>query len=348
MSDWMVGPGWWQASDGKWYPPYAPSGEPALPAFGTHSVAESPLVTPAAGWWMASDGNWYPPQGPAPGGPPPPPSQRQLRYLPAAAPEAKRRDWFNGWVALGLVAAMAAGVFFLFFRPPGPSTLSTLSEFHTTGTAVGSTSIPSTFPSTVSAKADAMTVRVVGIGCDSGGYDHGSGWPVAPQYVVTAAHVSAGMRAMEVQAPGGQNYAAMVVAMNPTVDYSVLYVPGAHFRPFTIAPHDVTSGTVLVAGYPGLSGLTVATTTLNGSQTAKFSYPHDMVTPALSYSSPDFGPGTSGGPVLDGSGQVVAMTVEASGNTIFGVLPSRMRTGVMAAVGRTSGVTVGGCALPTT
>ena len=118
----------------------------------------------------------------------------------------------------------------------------------------------------------------------------GRAWPIAPQYVVTAAHVSAGMRAMEVQAPGGQNYAAMVVAINPTVDYSVLYVPKAHFQPFTIASQNVTSGNVLVAGYPGLSGLTVATAPLNGAQTAKFSYPHDIVTPALSYSSSDSGP----------------------------------------------------------
>jgi hypothetical protein len=40
MSDKSQGPGWWQASDDKWYPP-----------------AERP-----ADWWLASDGKWYPPQ----------------------------------------------------------------------------------------------------------------------------------------------------------------------------------------------------------------------------------------------------------------------------------------------
>lgn len=40
MSDAAQGPGWWQAADGKWYPPDQP---------------------PAPGWWRASDGNWYPP-----------------------------------------------------------------------------------------------------------------------------------------------------------------------------------------------------------------------------------------------------------------------------------------------
>ena len=41
MSDAGQGPGWWQASDEKWYPP-----------------------NPAPGWWLASDGKWYPPASP--------------------------------------------------------------------------------------------------------------------------------------------------------------------------------------------------------------------------------------------------------------------------------------------
>lgn len=44
MSDVSQGPGWWQASDGKWYPPRE-SDEP-----------------PGPGWWLASDGKWYPPE----------------------------------------------------------------------------------------------------------------------------------------------------------------------------------------------------------------------------------------------------------------------------------------------
>ena len=45
MSDSSQGAGWWQAADGKWYPPDQP---------------------PAPGWWRASDGNWYPPQDESP------------------------------------------------------------------------------------------------------------------------------------------------------------------------------------------------------------------------------------------------------------------------------------------
>lgn len=45
MSDVSQGPGWWQASDLKWYPPERRPG----------------YTGPAPGWWLASDLKWYPP-----------------------------------------------------------------------------------------------------------------------------------------------------------------------------------------------------------------------------------------------------------------------------------------------
>src|SRR5580704_16392793 len=47
MSDVSQGPGWWLASDGRWYAPEL------HPDYKAHS---------AAGWWQASDGRWYPPE----------------------------------------------------------------------------------------------------------------------------------------------------------------------------------------------------------------------------------------------------------------------------------------------
>jgi hypothetical protein len=104
MSDTSQGEGWWQASDGKWYPPEQAAGatgtpaEPAEPPVGTWGAgaavgaagsvgavgspgaphapgAPGAPVGPAVmggpgtpGWWQASDGNWYPPEQ-APGAP---------------------------------------------------------------------------------------------------------------------------------------------------------------------------------------------------------------------------------------------------------------------------------------
>lgn len=55
MSDVSQGPGWWQASDGKWYPPeQAPSGAPApAPAFGAPAaggIATGPGGAQLAEW----------------------------------------------------------------------------------------------------------------------------------------------------------------------------------------------------------------------------------------------------------------------------------------------------------
>ena len=69
MSDVSQGPGWWQASDGKWYPP---------------KESEQP---PAPGWWLAADGKWYPPADTAPVVTTPPvfePMPIEIDQLPAA------------------------------------------------------------------------------------------------------------------------------------------------------------------------------------------------------------------------------------------------------------------------
>jgi hypothetical protein len=55
VSDVAQGPGWWQASDGKWYSPERhPNRQPPAPA--------PPVQTAPPGFWRASDGQWYPGQ----------------------------------------------------------------------------------------------------------------------------------------------------------------------------------------------------------------------------------------------------------------------------------------------
>lgn len=47
MADEARSPGWWLASDGRWYPPHLHPG---------HAASAAPA------WWQASDGRWYPPE----------------------------------------------------------------------------------------------------------------------------------------------------------------------------------------------------------------------------------------------------------------------------------------------
>lgn len=66
MSDGSPGDGWWQASDGRWYPPRdgdAPPGPGWWRASdGRWYPPRRDGKPPAPGWWLASNGRWYPPE----------------------------------------------------------------------------------------------------------------------------------------------------------------------------------------------------------------------------------------------------------------------------------------------
>jgi hypothetical protein len=78
LSDVSQGPGWWEASDGKWYPPKESDQPPApgwwLAADGKWYPPVERSEPPAPGWWLAADGKWYPPQDETPAEDAPAPS----------------------------------------------------------------------------------------------------------------------------------------------------------------------------------------------------------------------------------------------------------------------------------
>ncbi|MEE9414069.1 MAG: neutral zinc metallopeptidase [Acidimicrobiales bacterium] len=101
MSDTPPGPGWWQASDLRWYPPeqkpgytpdFSPEAAPTLPPPETLAPGQ-----PAANWWMASDGNWYPPeQNPSAAATTTPPAATIPEPLVPLQPGQPAADW---WMA---------------------------------------------------------------------------------------------------------------------------------------------------------------------------------------------------------------------------------------------------------
>ncbi len=82
MSDTSQGPGWWIASDGKWYPPQ-PQQSPVAPPVG----GDAP---PGPGWWRATDGKWYPP-------------------LPGAGQGPTKKFYTRVWFWILVVVALAIG-----------------------------------------------------------------------------------------------------------------------------------------------------------------------------------------------------------------------------------------------
>ena len=96
MSDAPRGDGWWQASDGRWYPPDAVPGTPPPaappPAFG----APAPGPGPGPGYGV-------PPQGVTPGYGPPPQGGAPGYGPPPAVPTKSSR---TAWIVIGSILAL--------------------------------------------------------------------------------------------------------------------------------------------------------------------------------------------------------------------------------------------------
>jgi hypothetical protein len=154
--------------------------------------------------------------------------------------------------------------------------------------------------------ASRSVLRVIGNACGLG--IEGSGWIVAPGYVVTNAHVVAGIRHPSVDRYGGRSWNASVVAFDAKEDLAVLRAPGLVGRPLAVAAPE-KGVPVVVLGYPddrplrrviGRLGKTVPTF-------ARDAYGRFPVARAVTPVRAEIRPGSSGGPAVDGDGRVRAI-----------------------------------------
>ncbi len=158
-------------------------------------------------------------------------------------------------------------------------------------------------------------VKVTGAApaCDRG--REGTGFVVAPQRVVTNAHVVAGVDEPSVQVTGvGPLLPGRVVLFDPERDLAVLAVPDLRAAPLGLGRELGSSADAVVAGFP-----------LDGPYTSVPARVREVV-PALGndiygegevvrevYSlATTVAPGNSGGPLLDGAGSVVGVVFARS------------------------------------
>ena len=142
----------------------------------------------------------------------------------------------------------------------------------------------------------------------------GSGWVVAPETVVTNAHVVAGQEDTEVL-PGGEGppLDAFAVHFDTRNDLAILRVPGLGAEPLELADEPDTGEPGAIMGYPLAGPFDLRAARLGATRRAVSSdaYGRGPVERSITSLRGLVRPGNSGGPVVDEDGRV-ATTVFAA------------------------------------
>jgi len=166
---------------------------------------------------------------------------------------------------------------------------------------------PSVARSPGARRARQSVVELRGSGC--GLIKQGSGWVVADNLVATNAHVIAGEDDTRVTINGRPSLAAEPVYVDPTNDIALMRVEGLDLPTLSIGqtPGGPTSVTLL--GYPRGGPLTARAGTAAPPRTVVTTnaYGKGGTVRSVVVTRGTLGPGSSGGPIVDASGQVVAM-----------------------------------------
>jgi S1-C subfamily serine protease len=195
-------------------------------------------------------------------------------------------------------------------------------------------------------RADGSVVRVVADGCSL--RSSGTGFVIAPGYLVTNAHVVAGAGGIVVQTSGG-SLAATPVLVDLALDIAVLRAPQLGASPLAFAGTEPRRGALAATfGYPGGGNAVVepatvaATYSANGLDVTG----RERVTRRILELRSHVEPGDSGGPLLlaDGSvGGVVFAESRADPSVGYALSPLEVHARVEPALARTEAVPTGPC-----
>jgi S1-C subfamily serine protease len=200
----------------------------------------------------------------------------------------------------------------------------------------------------IAAKVSASTVRIEGHSCHNL-IEEGSGFVVAPGYVVTNAHVVAGVRAPVVQSPGRDDLAATPVLYDPRTDVAVLHVQGPVGPPLALHQGALGRGAKgAILGYPGGGPLVVGGAGIRREMSAEGRdvYGRSTVTRNVYELQADVRPGNSGGPFVLPSGEVAGIVFAASTteqDVGYALTAAQVAPDIRQGIKRTSPVSTQGC-----
>ncbi|MHB8438994.1 MAG: MarP family serine protease [Acidimicrobiales bacterium] len=179
--------------------------------------------------------------------------------------------------------------------------------------AVGSVTLPSNAAVRAAVlAAGPSTVQIAGTGC--GVIQEGSGFVVARDYVVTNAHVVAGV-AHPMVLDSTSHHAAYPELFDPELDIAVLYVPGLTDPPLRVDTQAVAAGTSgAVLGYPegGPFAYGSAAVQATFEATGLDIYGRSETTRLVYQLYAIIRPGNSGGPLVEPNGEVIGVVFARS------------------------------------
>lgn len=164
-----------------------------------------------------------------------------------------------------------------------------------------------------SAAAAPSTVKIVGSGC--GGTLNGSGVVLAPNYVMTNAHVIAGVDRPMVQDRRGRFHRGTPVVFDPHRDLAVLRTAATPGPPLNLKLETANSGDLgAVLGFPGGGPLRVVPAAIINEIEAlgRDIYGRRLASRRVYRLRSEVRPGNSGGPLVDSAGNVLGVIFSAS------------------------------------
>jgi S1-C subfamily serine protease len=200
---------------------------------------------------------------------------------------------------------------------------------------------------TAAARAAASTVRVVGTGC--GGVVDGSGFVAGAGFVVTNAHVVAGITRPVVEDRRGR-HAATAVLFDAGLDVAVLRADGLAGPVLALAHGVAAAGTEgAVLGYPGGGPFRAVPAAVRRSRVAvgRDIYGDRLTARAVYELQATIRPGNSGGPLVSLEGTVLGVVFSrsvAQSNVGYALLADDVASRLRTATTRTGAVSTGDCA----
>ena len=202
--------------------------------------------------------------------------------------------------------------------------------------------------SLVVAKSRPSVVKIRGVAPACQKVLEGTGFVIAPNRVMSNAHVVAGSDSVTVEAEDGKEYDATVVSYDPNADISILDVPDLPIQPLQLAQEAAKSGTdAVVLGFPG--GGEFVATPARVREIIELSGPDIYKTTTVNREVYTIRglvrQGNSGGPMINRAGQVIGVVFGAAvdDNDTGFVMTTDEVYRQLAKIGNTSKVPTGAC-----